>query len=93
MKFHKQCAAVALAVRGSTAAPTAQITTVSASGAPPAGAGIPLEAFVSFSIEFSSFVDYAGNISEPNTFSNNLLNGIGNFSGTKPYIRVGGNTQ
>ena len=33
-----------------------------------------------------------GNISNPNTFSNNLLNNIGNLTGTKPYIRVGGNS-
>lgn len=36
---------------------------------------------------------YLGNNSLPNTFSNNLLNNLGNFTGTKPYIRVGGNTQ
>lgn len=54
---------------------------------------MPLEAFVSYSIEFSSFPDFAGNISAPNTFSNNLLNNLGEFAGTKPYIRVGGNTQ
>ena len=29
----------------------------------------------------------------PNTFSNNLLNNLGHLTGTKPYIRVGGNTQ
>ncbi|ROW14730.1 hypothetical protein VPNG_03723 [Cytospora leucostoma] len=51
------------------------------------------EAFVSFSIEFSSFPDFAGNNSHPNTFSDNLLNNIGDLHGTKPYIRVGGNTQ
>src|SRR3954447_8712576 len=34
-----------------------------------------------------------GNLSHPNTFSNNLLNNLGAFQGTKPYIRVGGNTQ
>ncbi|KAK5173363.1 uncharacterized protein LTR77_002044 [Saxophila tyrrhenica] len=59
----------------------------------PSDAGIPLEAFVSYSIEFSSFPDFAGNASHPNTFSNNLLNNLGNLTGTKPYIRVGGNTQ
>lgn len=59
----------------------------------PSGAGVPLEAFVSFSIEFSSFPDFAGNASHPNSFSNNLLNNLGNLTGTKPYIRVGGNTQ
>lgn len=69
-----------------------------------------LEAFVSYSIEFSSFPDFAGissplhhpiaafltsigNNSHPNAFSNNLLNNLGNFTGTKPHIRVGGNTQ
>ncbi|KAK5112946.1 hypothetical protein LTR62_003768 [Meristemomyces frigidus] len=55
--------------------------------------GVPLESFVAFSIEFSSFPEFAGNLSAPNTFSNNLLNNLGNLTGTKPYIRVGGNTQ
>jgi hypothetical protein len=74
----------------------------------------PLDGFVSYSIEFSSFPDFAGkynslervlceleelrdglagNKSHPNTFSNNLLENIGHLIGTKPYIRVGGNTQ
>ena len=60
---------------------------------PPRGAGIPFESFVSYSIEFSSFPDFAGNLSNPNVFSDNLLNNIGALSGSKPYIRVGGNTQ
>ena len=34
-----------------------------------------------------------GNLSSPNTFSNNLLDNIGALQGTKPHIRVGGNTQ
>jgi hypothetical protein len=34
-----------------------------------------------------------GNNSKPNAFSNDLLNNIGLLTGTKPYIRVGGNTQ
>ncbi|KAI0204624.1 glycoside hydrolase family 79 protein [Astrocystis sublimbata] len=55
--------------------------------------GEPLDGFVSFSIEFASFPDFAGNASNPNKFSNNLLNNLGYFTGTKPYIRVGGNTQ
>ncbi|KAF2090616.1 glycoside hydrolase family 79 protein [Saccharata proteae CBS 121410] len=65
------------------------------SGSPPDGSGGPLlEAFISYSIEFAFWPDYAGNSSiGPNTFSDNLLNNIGNFTGTKPYIRVGGNTQ
>ncbi|MCJ1282038.1 hypothetical protein MMC26_001361 [Xylographa opegraphella] len=60
----------------------------------PANASAPvLEAFVSFSIELAFFPDFAGNLSTPNIFSDNLLNNLGNLTGTKPYIRVGGNTQ
>jgi len=60
----------------------------------PSNAGGPLlQSFVSYSIEFAFFPDYAGNASFPNNFSNNLLESISAFSGTKPYIRVGGNTQ
>lgn len=62
-------------------------------GTAPASAGVPLDAFVSYSIEFSSFPDFAGNKTVPNTFSNNLLNNLGALQGTKPHIRVGGNTQ
>ena len=68
-------------------------STIPVNSTPPAAAGIPLEAFVSYSLEFAFFPDYAGNVSQPNTFSNNLLNNLGNLTGTKPYIRVGGNTQ
>ncbi|KAH8883671.1 hypothetical protein GQ53DRAFT_752896 [Thozetella sp. PMI_491] len=53
----------------------------------------PYDGFVSYSIEFSSFPDFAGNTSHPNTFSNQLLENIKDLIGTKPYIRVGGNTQ
>ena len=60
---------------------------------PPAGVGVPLQPFVSYSIEFSSFPDFAGNLSQPNTFSNNLLDNLANYTGIKPLIRVGGNTQ
>ncbi|KAK3355663.1 hypothetical protein B0H65DRAFT_54548 [Neurospora tetraspora] len=51
------------------------------------------DGYVSYSIEFSSFPDFAGNNSRPNTFSENLLDNLGNIIGTKPYIRIGGNTQ
>lgn len=51
------------------------------------------ESFVAFSIEFAFFPDFAGNKSAPNTFSDNLLENLGAKQGTKPYIRVGGNTQ
>ncbi|KAI2472542.1 glycoside hydrolase family 79 protein [Annulohypoxylon bovei var. microspora] len=53
----------------------------------------PLDGFISYSIEFSSFPDFAGNKSNPNDFSNNLLDNLGALAGVKPYIRVGGNTQ
>ncbi|KAJ5624233.1 hypothetical protein N7510_000542 [Penicillium lagena] len=52
-----------------------------------------LQPFVSFSIEFAFFPDYAGNKSHPNDFSNNLLDNLASLQGIKPYIRVGGNTQ
>ncbi|KAJ5153369.1 Glycoside hydrolase superfamily [Penicillium canariense] len=52
-----------------------------------------LAPFVSFSIEFSSFPDFAGNKSRPNKFSNQLLDNLADLQGVKPYIRVGGNTQ
>ncbi|KAJ5668439.1 uncharacterized protein N7477_007009 [Penicillium maclennaniae] len=57
-----------------------------------AGAAI-LHPFVSFSIEFAFFPDYAGNLSSPNKFSNQLLDNLGDLQGVKPYVRVGGNTQ
>ncbi|KAI1378672.1 glycoside hydrolase family 79 protein [Hypoxylon crocopeplum] len=53
----------------------------------------PLDSFISYSIEFSSFPDFAGNTSNPNDFSNTLLDNLGSLAGIKPYIRVGGNTQ
>lgn len=60
----------------------------------PEWVGIPFpDGFLSYSIEFSSFPDFAGNKTSPNKFSETLLMNIGNVLGTKPYIRVGGNTQ
>lgn len=35
----------------------------------------------------------AGNLSNPNTFSYNLLSNLGTLQGSYPIIRVGGNTQ
>ncbi|KAJ5111375.1 hypothetical protein N7532_001910 [Penicillium argentinense] len=57
-----------------------------------AGAAV-LHPFVSFSIEFSSFPDFAGNLSHPNKFSDQLLDNLRDLQGVKPHIRVGGNTQ
>ncbi|KAF2671224.1 hypothetical protein BT63DRAFT_349935, partial [Microthyrium microscopicum] len=50
-------------------------------------------AFVSYSIEWANFPDYAGNKSTPNLFSETLLNNIAAQQGVKPVIRVGGETQ
>ncbi|KAI5864771.1 glycoside hydrolase family 79 protein [Durotheca rogersii] len=62
-----------------------------------ANASTPFDGFVSYSIEFSSFPDYAGNKSHPNTFSYALLANLGAVSGPGgaplPCVRVGGNTQ
>jgi hypothetical protein len=63
-------------------------------GKPPiTSSGFIPAAFVSFSIEFASFPDFAGNLSHPNIYSENLLNNIAAYQGVKPYIRVGGDTQ
>ena len=63
---------------------------------------------MSFAIEFVYLPDFAGTKlvtavwseltvsgtpDSPGTFTDNLLNNIGDISGTKPYIRVGGNSQ
>jgi hypothetical protein len=61
---------------------------------PPLGSGLPVGAsFVSYSIEWAHFPDYAGNKSQPNDYSENLLNNIAAYQGAKPVIRVGGETQ
>ncbi|KAI7524271.1 hypothetical protein KC317_g21518, partial [Hortaea werneckii] len=73
--------------------PPRRPSTIPVQATVPSDAGVPFKSFLSYSIEFSSFPDFAGNLSSPNVFSNNLLNNLGNLAGTKPYIRVGGNTQ
>jgi hypothetical protein len=71
-------------------AATASASVYWVSTSTPASAGAPLlDAFVSYSIEFASFPDFAGNKSAPNTFSDALLSNLGRLTGTKPYIRVG----
>ncbi|KAI1752660.1 glycoside hydrolase family 79 protein [Xylaria castorea] len=82
-----------LALSGSATAKIVSDTSLHPSIAAEIIVGEPLDGFVSFSIEFASFPDFAGNTSNPNKFSNNLLNNLGYLTGTKPYIRVGGNTQ
>ena len=79
---------VVAAVAGRTTAP------LSISPSPPSSASAPIpSSFVSYSIEFAFFPDFAGNSSSPNEFSYNLLKNLGNIQGTTPIIRVGGNTQ
>ncbi|KAK7732934.1 hypothetical protein SLS57_000877 [Botryosphaeria dothidea] len=46
-----------------------------------------------YSIELSYLVDYAGNLSHPNTLSHRLLSNIQSITNTPPPIRVGGTTQ
>ncbi|KAL5373210.1 hypothetical protein DPSP01_012905 [Paraphaeosphaeria sporulosa] len=53
----------------------------------------PLDHFLSYSIEFSSFADFAGNLSKPNTYSYTLLKNLAAYAGSPPLVRVGGNTQ
>lgn len=84
---------LATALAGVSASPKATSTAISIPSRAPQDAGVPLENFVSFSIELSYFPDFAGNLSNPNTFSNNLLDNIAAYSGSKPYIRVGGSSQ
>lgn len=72
--------------------PTTNSSHITIPKSPTANAGVPLQPFVSFSIEFSSFPDYAGNLSHPNNFSNTLLDNLAEYTKFKPLIRVGGNT-
>jgi hypothetical protein len=73
---------------------TSTAPALSVSTSAPSSAGAPvLDSFVSYSIEHYFFPDFTGNSSQPNNFSYNLLNVIGNLTGTLPLIRVGGNTQ
>ncbi|KGO60703.1 Glycoside hydrolase, superfamily [Penicillium expansum] len=45
------------------------------------------------SIEFAYFPDYAGNKSQPNQFSKNLLHNLKSLTGVAPKVRVGGTSQ
>ena len=70
-----------------------QVVKVTVPGQAFSTAGIPLDNFLSYSIEFSYFPDYAGNATHPNTFSNNILENIAKYSGSRPFVRVGGSSQ
>lgn len=85
-----------LSLAGAAAAAGARraVAPLSISPSPPSSASAPIpSSFVSYSIEFAFFPDFAGNSSSPNEFSYNLLKNLGNFQGSTPIIRVGGNTQ
>ncbi|GAD99181.1 GTP-binding protein GTR2 [Paecilomyces variotii No. 5] len=63
-------------------------------GAPataPLGASLPVDhSFASFSFPAHWFADYAGNSTQPNLFSRDILDLLREKSGVAPYIRVGG---
>ncbi|GIZ49328.1 hypothetical protein CKM354_001236000 [Cercospora kikuchii] len=75
------------------ASPLSPSKKINIPASPPKDAKRPLEHFVSYSIEFSSLADFAGNLSNPNNYSYNLLENVAKYAGSKPLIRVGGNTQ
>nr|AQW38601.1 beta-glucuronidase [Talaromyces pinophilus] len=50
-------------------------------------------AYQSFSIEFCYMADYAGNNTNPNKFSRQVVQNLYDISGTYPIFRVGGSTQ
>ena len=67
---------------------------IDVSQSPPTDACDPVLRDVStFSIEFSTFVDYAGTASQPNEFSRTLLSNLKDTSGVFPRLRIGGSTQ
>lgn len=60
----------------------------------PISAGDPiLKSFVSYSIELADFPNFAGNRANPNSFSRQLLDNIGELQGTRPVVRIGEKTQ
>ncbi|KAL7809367.1 hypothetical protein V8C44DRAFT_350543 [Trichoderma aethiopicum] len=72
-----------------------EIVHVNVGKAPPASSSPPISLdFQSFSIEAAFLVDFQGNKSHPNRFTNNLLANLRAFNGDVPQIlRIGGNTQ
>ncbi|KAH8897390.1 hypothetical protein GQ53DRAFT_818660 [Thozetella sp. PMI_491] len=50
-------------------------------------------AYQSFSIEFSYMADFAGNNTDPNLFSRQVIQNLYDISGAYPIIRAGGSTQ
>ncbi|USW58048.1 Putative glycosyl hydrolase, all-beta, glycoside hydrolase superfamily, beta-glucuronidase [Septoria linicola] len=79
----------------SIVSPVVDTNKITVDASPAKNANSPLEHFLSYSIEFSSFADFAGNRSNPNTYSYNLilLSNIAKYAGSQPLVRVGGNTQ
>lgn len=73
--------------------PNVNASAIHVGAKPNSSGGVVPEGFVSYSIEFASFPDFAGNSSAPNDFSYNLLKGLEALQGSTPIVRVGGNTQ
>ncbi|KAM0257125.1 hypothetical protein ACHAQJ_004590 [Trichoderma viride] len=74
---------------------TSETVHLNVAKSPPASSSPPISLdFQSFSIEFAFLVDFQGNKSHPNKFTNNLLANLRAFNGDVPQIlRIGGNTQ
>ncbi|KAB5514880.1 hypothetical protein GE09DRAFT_1046446 [Coniochaeta sp. 2T2.1] len=66
---------------------------ISPTGAPATNRQVVDAAFQSYSVEFCYMADYAGNDTNPNTFSRQLIQNLYDVSGAYPIIRVGGSTQ
>lgn len=60
---------------------------------PPHASDVVPKDFQSFSIELSYWPDFAGNLSNPNKFSANLLRNLEKNAGHAPVVRIGGGTQ
>ncbi|KAF2858047.1 glycoside hydrolase family 79 protein [Piedraia hortae CBS 480.64] len=93
MRFSSLLASIAIGVCHVATAQSRPDVKVFVSSSAPGNAGIPLESFLSYSIEFAFWPDYAGNVTHPNTFTNQLLENMASYAGSKPFIRVGGTSQ
>lgn len=54
---------------------------------------LPVGEYLFLPLLLPILISFPGNLSQPNDFSNRLLDNLADLQGVKPYIRVGGNTQ
>ena len=72
---------------------SSNVAIVSVPGIAPAISVAPLQSnFVSFAIEYAFLPEFAGDTTNPNQFSYNVLSNIESISGMMPYVRVGGDS-